>query len=497
MSKQDETVVRRQERPLRELLEGVTVQASGGDLETPIKGLAIDSRFTGEGDLFIALPGQHVDGHDFIPQAIERGVAAIIVQSPGSWKGPWVSVPDSLDALARISANFYEHPARSLNLIAVTGSNGKTTCTYLIEAQLQAAGRVSGRLSTTEYHCPGWSQPAPATTPLAIDLHRYFHQMRRAAVTDVVMEVSSHAIVLKRILGLQFRTALFTNLTQDHLDFHKTMSEYGRAKKALFQQYLQSNGTAVLNGDDPYVRTLLGQLPERRQLSYGLQEGAAVRATEIDSGVHGSTFTLATPAGSIRIESPLLGAYNVENLLAAAAVALAEGVPLESIQRGLQSVKAVPGRLEPVECGQAFKVLVDYAHTPDALRRVLTLLRRLPHHRILTVFGCGGERDRKKRPLMGSIACQLSDQIFLTSDNPRAEDPRAIIQEIEGGMKGHESKYRIILDRREAIVSAIEAATEFDIVLLAGKGHEVTQTWADRTRPFDDRKVAESALRRR
>ncbi len=468
-----------------------------GSLEIEVTGLSADSNSTRPGDLFFALAGQHVDGHRFVPQAMERGAAAAIVQTPEAWGGNWVVVPDSLEAMARVTANFYEHPAEALKLIAVTGSNGKTTCAYLIEALLQAAGQRPGLLSTVEYRCPGWSEPASATTPLSIDLHRHFQSMREAAVTHVVMEVSSHAIVLQRILGLRFEVALFTNLTQDHLDFHKTMTAYGEAKKALFFEFLRPGGVAVLNGDDPYVRTFLGELRDRKVVSFGKAPGLSVGAEGIQLDATGSQFQLQTPSGSIAIRSTLLGQHNVENLLASAAVGVALQLSLEQIRGALESAAAVPGRLEPVDYGQNFRVLVDYAHTPDALQRVLSLLRQLPHQRLLTVFGCGGERDRLKRPQMGRIVCELSDEVFVTTDNPRGEDPRAIIRDIEGGMKGHESKYHIILDRREAIVSAIQAARESDLVLLAGKGHETTQTWADRTTPFDDRKIAQSALMNR
>jgi len=489
--------MQRKPQPLSRLLKGIPVIAHHGNLEIEVAGLSADSRATRPGDLFFALPGQHADGHRFVADALAQGAPAALVQTPGDWDGNWVVVPDSLEAMAIATANFYEHPAEALQLIAVTGSNGKTTCAFLIEALLRTAGKTPGLLSTIEYRCPEWSEPATTTTPLSINLHRCFHRMREANVTHVVMEVSSHAIVLKRVTGLHFEVALFTNLTQDHLDFHKTMSAYGAAKKALFLEYLRPGGTAVLNGDDPYVRLLVGELRERNVLAFGRSAGSPVTAGEILLEAGGTCFQLRTPVGSIPIRSPLLGLHNVDNLLASAAVGVALQFSLDQIRDGLESVRAIPGRLEPVNCGQNFQVLVDYAHTPDALQRVLSLLRQLPHRRLLTVFGCGGERDPLKRPLMGGIVCELSDEVFVTTDNPRREDPRGILRDIEGGMKGHESKYHLILDRREAIVSAIQAAGELDIVLLAGKGHETTQTWADRTTPFDDRKIAETALRNR
>jgi len=486
------------ERKLKELLEGVETVRMQGSPDTPVRGLCADSRQARSGDLFFALPGEHTDGHRFIPAALQKGVAAVIAERAGDWGECWIQTPDCLEAMARISAAYYERPAEELNLIAITGSNGKSTCTYLVESLLKETGRQTGMLTTIEYRCPGWTEAARATTPLSIDLHRFFRQMADAGATDAVMEVSSHGLALKRVLGVEFHTALFTNLSQDHLDFHKTMEAYGEAKKVLFRQYLKNDGTAVLNGGDAYVRAFAEEISKSRTtLLFGLEPDCQVRAEEVETDIDSTRFVLRTPGGAIRIESPLLGMHNVENLLASAAVGWAEGLTLEQIQRGLQAVRSVRGRLEPVERGQHFKVLVDYAHTPDALKRVLTLLSQLPHRRIITVFGCGGERDRLKRPLMGKIVCEHSDVVVVTTDNARGEDPMAIIREIEGGMKGYESKYRIIPERRAAIVSAIEAAGESDIVLLAGKGHEVTQVWADRAVAFDDREVAQSALDQR
>lgn len=483
---------------MKELIKGVDAVRVQGSLDTPVRGLCADSRQARPGDLFFALPGEHTDGHRFIPAALQKGVSAVVAERPGDWGECWIQTPDCLEAMARISASYYGCPAERLNLIAITGSNGKSTCTYLTESLLREAGRKAGMLTTIEYRCPGWSETARATTPLSIDLHRLFRRMEEAGATDVVMEVSSHGIALKRVRGVAFHTALFTNLSQDHLDFHKTMEAYGEAKKDLFRNYLKSDGTAVLNGGDAYVRAFAEEISRsRRTLLYGMDPECPVRAEEVKTGIDGTRFVLKTPGGAIRVESPLLGMHNAENLLASAAVGWAEGLTPEQIRLGLEAVRSVRGRLESVERGQNFKVLVDYAHTPDALKRVLTLLGQLPHRRIITVFGCGGERDCLKRPLMGQIVCEHSDVAIVTTDNARGEDPMAIIREIEGGMKGYESKYRVIPERRAAIVSAIEAAGESDIVLLAGKGHEVTQVWADRTVAFDDREVAQSALDRR
>jgi UDP-N-acetylmuramoyl-L-alanyl-D-glutamate--2,6-diaminopimelate ligase len=484
-------------KTLEQLLEGVTRKAIRGDSGVLITGVTDDSRAVKPGDLFIARRGEHVDSHLFVQNAFNQGAVAAIVEQEGPWSGVWVQVEDSLEAMAYVAANFYDKPARDLNMIAITGSNGKTTCAYLTEALLVAAGRVPGVLGTIEYRCPFWKEQAKTTTPLSLELHRLLRRMKDSGCTDAVMEVSSHALVLKRVLGIEFSSAMFTNLTQDHLDFHESMEAYGAAKQELFHKYLAPEGTAVLNGDDPYVRSFLGTFRRRTVLSFGRGEDMKVRATDIRLEASGTTFTLHGPSGSVVIKSALLGMHNVENLLAASGVAISQGLSLEEIQNGIASVQFIPGRLEPVDAGQDFSVLVDYAHTPDALERVLKLLREIPHRRIITVFGCGGDRDKTKRPQMGRIACEHSDRIFVTSDNPRSEDPEGIVQDIIGGMKGHEEKYSIVLDRREAILSAVQDAGQSDIVLLAGKGHERTQTWADRTVAFDDREVAEHALRQR
>jgi UDP-N-acetylmuramoyl-L-alanyl-D-glutamate--2,6-diaminopimelate ligase len=482
------------EKLLKELIKEVEPIAVQGNLDTLIHGLCADSRQVRPGDLFLALPGQHTDGVQYAGEAVLKGAAAVLCEQPIMTDRPAVIVKDAHAAMARVSAAYYDYPADHLKKIGVTGSNGKTTCAYLVESILRAAGYKPGLLSTIEYRFGQWSEKATVTTPLSIDLHRLLRRMADEGADSVSMEVSSHALTLKRVDGLQFSTALFLNLSHDHLDFHGSMDAYGEAKKKLFTDYMQDGGTAVLNADDPYVGSLVGSLPGK-QLTFSRLTAADITASTVRVNGNGVSFILNTPKGEMAIRSSLLGEYNLENLVASAAVGVAEGLPLESIRIGLESVQAIPGRLEPVQMGQPFKVLVDFAHTPDALQRVLQLLNKLPHRRLITVFGCGGERDKQKRPHMGRIVCQLSDQVIVTTDNPRAEDPRSIMQDIEGGMKGYESKYRIIYDRRKAIVSAIEDAGESDIVLLAGKGHERTQTWADRTCAFDDREVAESALR--
>jgi UDP-N-acetylmuramoyl-L-alanyl-D-glutamate--2,6-diaminopimelate ligase len=455
-----------------------------------------DSREVQPGDLFVALRGQRTDGHDYVQEAFKRGAAAALVEEPIS--GPaWAVVPETLPALALAARGVYGAPAEQLELIGVTGSNGKTTTTYIIEALCSRAGRKVGLLGTTEYRWPGFSKPAPHTTPFSSELQEGLAQMRAALVTQVVMEVSSHALALHRVDTLAYKVAVFTNLSHEHLDFHGTMEEYAETKKRLFTEYLRTDGTAVLNQDDRWSRAWAHSLP-RKTLTYGLTSGAGIYPENYELTGKGIEAVLWTPVGHLSLESNLLGRHNLYNLLGAIGAAIEVGLTADEIEEGIRQPIRVPGRLEAIERGQPFRVLVDYAHTPDGLKQVLTTLAEVPHKRLVCVVGAGGDRDRKKRPLMAAHAQELADVVILTSDNPRTEDPDKILDEMEMGLVGGTgSTYLRIRDRREAIGRAIGLAESGDIVLIAGKGHEDYQEINHVKHPFDDRIESAKALAER
>ena len=484
---------------LGELLSGVEILAQTGNPE--ISGLEYDSRRIKPGYAFVALRGESVDGNRFIPQAIASGAAAIITDSDARPEAmAWARVRDARRALALLSANYYGHPARQLRITGITGTNGKTTTCFLVESILGAAGRKTALVGTIEYHIPGKTLPAPHTTPEALELNRLFRQALDRGATDVVMEVSSHALAQLRTFSVPFDVAVFTNLTRDHLDYHRTLEEYFAAKQILFTGCgAPAPRVAVLNIDDPYGRELEGFSEDQgsRVLSYGLKQGNfSVAGVEMrPSGTH---FELLIPHGAIPIRSPLIGRVNVYNMLAASAAAHAGSCPPEAIANGLSNLKRVPGRFEPVDCGQPFTVVVDYAHTDDALRNVLSLARELlasSGGRVITLFGCGGDRDRTKRPLMGEAAGKASDFVVLTSDNPRSEDPAEIMAEVIPGLQHTGVQFEVEADRRAAIAQAIGRARRGDIVVVAGKGHEQVQVIGASNLPFDDRQVAREALR--
>jgi UDP-N-acetylmuramoyl-L-alanyl-D-glutamate--2,6-diaminopimelate ligase len=397
-----------------------------------------------------------------------------------------------------VATRFYEFPSRELHLIGITGTNGKTTVSYLCEAVLQAAGHKPGVIGTIDYRCGGIrKEEAIRTTPEASDLQGLLRWMRDQGAGGVVMEVSSHSLALSRVEGCAFDVAIFTNLTQDHLDFHGTMDQYFEAKARLFPMLKDGEGTAVINLDDPAGKRLR-DLTKTAILTYGLTREADLSAEAATYGLEGIHARISTPWGGGEIRSPLLGRHNLYNLLAGVGAGLALRIPLDRILQGLACVQNVPGRLERVECGQPFTVVVDYAHTPDALERVLRTARDLSAGRLIVLFGCGGDRDRGKRPLMGFAAAQLADQLFLTSDNPRSEIPEAIVEEIVAGVRrvpGAMARVRVLVDRREAIRAALQEAQPGDFVLLAGKGHETMQIIGERKIPFDDRKVGREVLK--
>lgn len=481
-------------RTLDSLIASLRVLETRGDLTVPVRDVVYDSRKVKRGDLFVALTGAKADGHDFAVDAVVAGAGSLLVERFLPVDVPQIRVPDALEAMSQVAAAFHDFPARELLVLAVTGSNGKTTTVYLWESILKAAGRNPGVLGTIEYRWGGQTRGTGTTTPLSADLQRYLRDMVNNRVDSVALEASSHAIALHRVDHLFPDVACFTNLSPEHLDFHRTMEEYAAAKQRFFTELLPAGNTTVYNADDPAGRAIAAAVRGRRVIGFGLSEDADVRAVEVRHTAAGSVFGLISPWGRADLRTPLIGGHNISNVLGAAASALAAGLPMDAVVEGVAGLTAVPGRLEPVDCGQDFRVFVDYAHTPDGVEKVLAAIRDVPHRRVITVVGCGGDRDRTKRPVMARIAAEGSDYVILTSDNPRSEDPRAIIQEMQGGLKDHGNRYEVIVDRTQAIVQATRLAGPDDVVLLVGKGHETCQILRDRTIPFDDREVARRAL---
>ncbi|HKP91695.1 MAG TPA: UDP-N-acetylmuramoyl-L-alanyl-D-glutamate--2,6-diaminopimelate ligase [Thermoleophilaceae bacterium] len=453
-----------------------------------ISGLAYSSQAVREGDLFFCVRGFTSDGHDYAPDAVSRGAAALVCERELNLGVPEVLVEDARAAMADFAARFHGDPTATLEVVGVTGTNGKTTTTFLVRSILEAAGRRCGLLGTVTSVVGGREEPVQRTTPEAIDLQATFRRMRDAGDAACAMEVSSHALELRRTDGVHFAARVFTNLTQDHLDFHSDMEQYFLAKRRLFEG---PGGPAVLNLDDEYGRRLAADFPDAT--TYAIDADADFRASAVEFDPRGSRFTLATPGGEADVAMGLPGRFNVSNALAAAAAVSALGATTAEIAAGLAAAARVPGRFEPVDEGQPFAVLVDYAHTPDSLENVLRAARQLTTGRLVVVFGAGGDRDRTKRPLMGRVASALADRVIVTSDNPRSEDPEAIVDQVLAGA-GPDAEREV--DRRRAIRLAIESAGEGDVVVIAGKGHEQGQEFADgRKEPFDDVTVAREALR--
>ena len=488
---------------LLQLLNDVEILAQSGDAY--VSGVEYDSRKLRACNLFVAIRGEATDGNRFIDQAMRKGVTAIVTDSPTEEQPPgiaWAQVAHGRRALARISANFYGQPARQLSVTGITGTNGKSTTAFLLESILATAARKSLLVGTIEYHVAGQVLPAPHTTPEALELNRLFADAVKVGATEAVMEVSSHALEQQRVFGIPFDVAVFTNLTRDHLDYHKDMEQYFAAKRVLFEGCgAEPLRVAVLNADDSYAARLqqTSQAQGSRIVTYGLESGD-FHAENAAVTLQGTTFQLVTPTGAIPIASRLIGKVNVYNILAAAAAANARGCPAQDIADGIASLEFVPGRFQRVDCGQPFAVVVDYAHTDDALRNLTTLAREFVTQaggrgRVITLFGCGGDRDRAKRPLMGEAAGRGSDLIILTSDNPRNEDPVTIINDALVGVQRSGATYRIEPDRQAAIALAISTAMAGDIVLLAGKGHEKTQISREGARAFDDVAAARDLLR--
>ena len=481
--------------------------ASAGD--TTVTAVTYDSRQAGPGAVFVALRGVHADGASFAREALNRGAVAIVSEAgaPSDVTRPWIQVPDARLSLAALAATLFDNPSEQLTLVGITGTNGKTTTSYVLASIFEAAGVKCGRIGTVGYRIGEREFAASRTTPEAPELQRMLREMVDTGCGACVMEVSSHALTLRRADRLHFAAAVFTNLTRDHLDFHRDMEAYFLAKRRL-AELLPDAGIAVTNLDDPRGRDFAAAA--YRPVTYAIDAAADVRPGPLTSSIEGLRFDVRTPRGTLRLASPLVGRPNAYNILAAAATAMALDVPFSAIEKGIAALKNVPGRFQVVSTGaDDVRVVVDYAHTDDALKNLLETARPLSAGRVITVFGAGGDRDRTKRPLMGAVAARLSDLVVITSDNPRSEDPNQIIDEIKrgivmpadrtppGGTPAKSRPHLAIVDRKAAIERAIRDAASGDLVLIAGKGHEKYQVIGDKTLPFDDVEVARAALARR
>jgi UDP-N-acetylmuramoyl-L-alanyl-D-glutamate--2,6-diaminopimelate ligase len=486
---------------LRDLFEGAeaSIPPAAEDLE--IRQVASDSRKVKPRALFFALHGAQSDGNAFVRDAVSRGAAAIASEEtvpafiPSSVA--WIRVREARKALAVTAANFFGHPAEALQLVAVTGTNGKTTTSSLVDSMVKASGRKTGLFGTIAYHTPLGEYPAPNTTPESVDLQGFLAEIRDAGGRFAVLEASSHALAMQRLWGCHFAAAVFTNLTREHMDYHKTFEDYFAAKRRLFEGTgAGAPDVAVINADDEYGKRLTGLA--KRTVTYGLESDADITTKKFQLTFNGLAFTAQTPNGKVQVASSFVGRINVYNILAAIGAAQALGLSTEIIQDGIRSLTSVSGRFERIDLGQPYFVIVDYAHTDDALENLIRTARELnPKGRVITLFGCGGGKDRTKRPVMGEVTGRLSDLTILSSDNPRTEDPLKIISDIIVGLQKTSGKYLIEPDREKAIGAALDQARAGDIVLLAGKGHENYQILADRTLEFDDRDAARRALRGR
>ena len=509
---------------LKEFLMLAEVEEVEGDRDQEISGMAYDSRKVGAGQIFFAIPGEKADGHDFAAEAIKRGAAAIVCarKTPEAQGVALVRVKDVRCVMGQWSAHFYHRPSQKLKLVGVTGTNGKTTVTYLIESMLRAAGIEPGVIGTINYRYCGDEVPAHHTTPESLDLQELMDKMSRVGVKAVTMEVSSHALVQERVRGLDFDVGVFTNLSRDHLDYHRDMDDYFFAKSRLFTDYLRvsakRNKAAVIYADDPRGRELIAKLGGENLdvWSYGEGRQWDIHPLSVESDVAGLRGKIRAKNRTLEFASPLIGAANLQNIMAASGVGLALGLGTDEVAQGIGQLRAVPGRLEKVANDLGVTILVDYAHTPDALDKVLGAVRPVTPGKLITVFGCGGDRDRGKRPLMGEIAARLSDVVIVTSDNPRTEDPLAIVNEVEAGVRktglrkfrvskretldsGPETErgYCVEADRRAAIGIALRSASPGDSVVIAGKGHEDYQILGTKKIHIDDREVAREELERR
>ena len=494
---------------LATLLCSLDVVNATGNLDVELSGITDDSREVAQGSLFVAVKGQQVDGHAFVTEVYRQPIGGVVVQTPfqapfhvGKGDPAWIEVADSRKALGQLAARFFENPSHFLHLVGVTGTNGKTTVAHVSQAILERGSYRTGLMGTVGYHVGQEYQAASHTTPGAIPLQTFLRRMVDAGMDTAVLEVSSHALALDRIAGCEFDVVVFTNLTQDHLDFHETMESYYHAKSRLFQEFVvpafkTKPKRAIINIDDAWGARLQTETAVP-VWTYSLRREADIHVTNVTLSMEGTRCTVHTPRGVVEIESVLVGEHNVSNLLASIGVGLARGVSLEDVRQGIRACRAVPGRFERVDAGQDFSVIVDYAHTEDALARLLAVAQHLRRERIITVFGCGGDRDPGKRPKMGRVAAQRSDVVFLTSDNPRTEDPEAILRDVEQGVlelqASERGAWHVIPDRRAAIRAALLEARPGDMVLIAGKGHEDYQIIGRTRHRFDDRQVARELL---
>lgn len=493
---------------LRDLLSALPVYEVIGNQDIEISSIAADSRKVTKGSLFIAVVGLTINGHQFVQQAMDRGASAVVIErgqevvamNPSVTR---IIVRDSRRALAILSDAFYHHPSQHLKVIGVTGTNGKTTTTHLIRSILQDHGYKTGLIGTISSIIGHTVIPSKNTTPESIDLHQLLMQMVEENCQYAIMEVSSHALVQGRVRGVRFATSIFTNLSQDHLDYHRNMEDYRQAKGLLFAQmgnsYEIKHRPVILNADDP-ASEAFKKMTAAPILTYGIEKDADIRATNVHVTDQGLRYLLQTWAGEAVVELKITGKFNVYNSLAAIAATLHEGLPLQDIIESLAQVTGVDGRMQKVDAGQDFTVFVDYAHTPDGLENVLTTIKQFAKGKIITIVGCGGDRDRSKRPLMARIAAKMSDIALFTSDNPRTENPMLIIEDMIAGLKSDGetySNYEVIVDRKEAIERGIALAQANDILLIAGKGHETYQDFGTHIIHFDDRQIALEALRRK
>jgi UDP-N-acetylmuramoyl-L-alanyl-D-glutamate--2,6-diaminopimelate ligase len=471
------------------ILEGAGANIVSGS-DVPVGGIAYRSDAVLPGDAFFCISGFSHDGHDFAADAVSRGASVVICERRLDLDVAQFVVPDTRVALALAASAFHDHPSEDIAVVGVTGTNGKTTTTYLVESIMRAAGMRTGIIGTVETRIDDERRESGRTTPESADLHALFAEMRDSGIGGCAMEVSSHAIDLHRVDGVRFAAVAFTNLTQDHLDFHHTIEEYYSVKKRLFDEF--DARSHVVNVDDPFGIGIASE--HSGALTVGRVQGARIRAIDEVPDAMGTDFELMVDGDSTHVRLPLSGSFNVSNALVAAGCARGMGIELEAIRRGLEGTRQVPGRLERVECGQPFSVIVDYAHTPDSLAKAIDAVRVVTEGRVIVVFGCGGDRDPDKRPMMGRVAGESADYSIITSDNPRTEDPVGIILQVEDGLVESGGGYEVVVDRQAAIVRAVEMAQPSDAVLIAGKGHEDYQIFADRTVHFDDREVARGVL---
>ncbi len=502
---------------LKDIFSKLDKAESFGDLSVRLTGVSHDSRKILPGYLFVAIPGEKSDGHKFLRSALDAGAAAVLAEiRPEAQFGetPWITVPDTRKILGPVSSIIYDRPTEKLVLVGVTGTNGKTTLTYLLEAIIKSACGIPGIVGTISYRWGNKEQPALHTTPEASDLQLIFREMADDTVTHAFMEVSSHGLDLGRLEGCQFDLGVFTNLTQDHLDYHGNLEQYYLAKRILFERLLpassKENPAAIINVDDPYGKRLFSEIKHIPAVRFGTGTECDVRPLEVNFTTDGIVARINTLRGPLQVRSPLTGLFNLSNILAAVAVADRLGIEEKSICRGIESVANIPGRLEKIASDKG-TIFVDYAHTPGALKNVLAALKVIRSGRIITVMGCGGDRDRQKRPIMGSEAALGSDFVVVTSDNPRSENPLEIIRQVEEGVREagflpcpdgivdcglKDRHYRLIPDRREAIVWALRFIENGDILLVAGKGHETYQEVSGVRYPFDDREVLREHLKK-